>query len=108
MTTSRQARISALPADLRDKLRRRLAGHAEQTGMIPPADRSRPLPLSFAQQRLWFLSDFERGEARYNSALTLRLTGALDTAALTRALHALVVRHESLRTTFDQVDGVGV
>ena len=49
MASTRQARISALPVDLQEKLRRRLAGHGEQSGRIRPADRSKPLPLSFAQ-----------------------------------------------------------
>src|ERR1700719_3905817 len=108
MTSSRQARISVLPAELQEKLQRRLAGHGEQSGRIAPADRSMPLPLSFAQQRLWFIDEFEPGATGYNSALALRLTGALDTAALTRALQGIVARHESLRTTFEGVDGKGV
>ncbi|HEY4464979.1 MAG TPA: amino acid adenylation domain-containing protein, partial [Streptosporangiaceae bacterium] len=108
MTSSRQARISALPADLRDELRRRLAGHGEQADRIRPTDRGGPLPLSFAQQRLWFIDEFEPGQTGYNSALALRLTGPLDVPALTAALQAAVARHESLRTTFAGVDGRGV
>nr|WP_041842091.1 non-ribosomal peptide synthetase [Actinoplanes friuliensis] len=69
-------------------------------GVIPRADRSRPLPLSFAQQRLWFLDQFEPGGTEYVSPLALQLTGDLDTGALEAALTALVDRHESLRTTF--------
>ena len=85
MASPRQARISALPAELQEKLRRRLAGHGEQSDQIRPADCSRPLPLSFAQQRLWFIEEFEPGQASYNSALSMRLTGSLDVAALTSA-----------------------
>ena len=67
-----------------------------------------PSPLSFSQQRLWFLNEFQPGAAEYNSALALRLLGALDVPTLTRALRDLVARHESLRTTFDEVDGKGM
>ncbi|MGH3979304.1 MAG: condensation domain-containing protein, partial [Pseudonocardiaceae bacterium] len=108
MTSSKQSRISALPAHLQERLRRRLSGHAEQSDTIPQADRTGPLPLSFAQQRLWFLNEFQPGDAEYNSAMPLRLRGPLDVAALTAAVQALVARHESLRTTFDEVDGRGV
>ncbi|HWE07716.1 MAG TPA: amino acid adenylation domain-containing protein, partial [Solirubrobacteraceae bacterium] len=64
--------------------------------------------MSFSQQRLWFLNDLLPGDAGYNSGLALRLVGGLDVPALRRALQELLARHESLRTTFDQVDGRGV
>ncbi|MGH3611328.1 MAG: condensation domain-containing protein, partial [Pseudonocardia sp.] len=66
------------------------------------------LPLSFAQQRLWFLDEFQPGGGEYISPSVLRLRGGLDGGALVRALSALVARHESLRTTFESVDGRGV
>ncbi|MCA1682148.1 MAG: condensation domain-containing protein, partial [Actinobacteria bacterium] len=75
---------------------------------IPVVSREGALPLSFAQQRLWFLNDFEPDSSEYISPLALRLWGELDGAALARALSALVARHESLRTTFESVDGRGV
>ncbi|MDQ3886902.1 MAG: condensation domain-containing protein, partial [Actinomycetota bacterium] len=108
MTSSRQSRISALPAHLQEQLRRRLSGQSRESDRIPRAERTGPLPLSFAQQRLWFLNEFQPGSAGYNSALALRLVGLLDVAALTAALQTLLARHESLRTTFDEVDGEGV
>ncbi|MFE9411577.1 non-ribosomal peptide synthase/polyketide synthase [Streptomyces sp. NPDC006704] len=107
---SRRDRAEALPDDLREALRRRLAGRAAtgaggaQAG-IPRADRERPLPLSFAQQRLWFLDRLRPGDARYNSAVAVRLTGALDHRSLERALAGVVARHEALRTTFEESDG---
>ncbi|HEY4461736.1 MAG TPA: condensation domain-containing protein, partial [Streptosporangiaceae bacterium] len=66
------------------------------------------LPLSFAQQRLWFLDQFEPGSAEYVVPSAVRLRGRLDVGALNAALTGLVARHESLRTTFDSVDGQGV
>ncbi|KZB86538.1 non-ribosomal peptide synthetase [Amycolatopsis regifaucium] len=108
MTSSRSDRIAALPAELREKLRTRMAGAAGRADVLPTADRDRPLPLSFAQRRLWFLDRLHPDDAEYNSALALRLTGVLDVQALAEALRSLVERHESLRTTFDEVDGEGV
>ncbi|MGW4061459.1 non-ribosomal peptide synthase/polyketide synthase [Amycolatopsis sp. NPDC004747] len=114
MTTSRKSRIDALPAELRETLKRRLAGQAERSDVIGRAPREQPLPLSFAQQRLWFLDEFQPGAAEhpgaaeYNSAVGLRLTGPLDTGALTGALGQLVARHEALRTTIDDTAGTPV
>ncbi|MDS0140063.1 MULTISPECIES: non-ribosomal peptide synthase/polyketide synthase [unclassified Amycolatopsis] len=108
MTTSRKSRIDALPAELRETLKRRLAGRAERTDVIGRAPREDALPLSFAQQRLWFLDEFRPGDAEYNSAVALRLTGPLDTGALAGALQQLVARHEALRTTIDDAGGTPV
>src|SRR6185437_161914 len=66
--------------------------------------RDRPLPLSYAQQRLWFLSQLEPESPSYNIPSAIRLSGVLDVKALERALNALVARHESLRTVFQVVD----
>ncbi|MET0136113.1 MAG: amino acid adenylation domain-containing protein, partial [Kibdelosporangium sp.] len=75
---------------------------------IPPRPRDGLFPLSFAQQRLWFLHEFDPDSTEYVTPLAIRLRGDLDTGALARALDALVRRHESLRTTFDQLDGKGI
>ncbi|MFD1832035.1 non-ribosomal peptide synthase/polyketide synthase [Streptomyces desertarenae] len=75
---------------------------------IPPAPRDRPLPLSSAQRRLWFLDDLTGGGTEYNTGVVVRLAGPLDTAALRRALERLAARHDALRTTFTTVDGQGV
>ncbi|MDQ2789723.1 MAG: amino acid adenylation domain-containing protein, partial [Actinomycetota bacterium] len=75
---------------------------------IPRVSRERALPLSPAQQRLWLLDDVSAGGTEYNTGIGLRLSGVLDHAALRTALAGLVRRHESLRTTFDTVDGHGV
>ena len=80
---------------------------------IPRQPRNAPLPLSFAQQRLWFLDQFESqgntadlpSTAAYNMVAGLRLQGRLNTTALYRSFGEIVKRHETLRTTFAKVDG---
>ncbi|WP_414682885.1 amino acid adenylation domain-containing protein, partial [Longimicrobium sp.] len=75
---------------------------------LPPierVDRAGRLPLSFAQQRLWFLEQLDDLGGTYHIPTRLRLGGELDGAALRRALDAIVARHEALRTTFVEVDG---
>jgi amino acid adenylation domain-containing protein len=62
-------------------------------------------PASFAQRRMWILELLEPGSSAYHVPLALRLRGAFDVAALERAVEALIARHESLRTTFDEEDG---
>ena len=57
-------------------------------------------PLSYTQQRLWFLDQLEPGNAAYNLHAAFRLRGAVDASALDRALQLIVARHEALRTTF--------
>jgi amino acid adenylation domain-containing protein len=87
-----------------------LAERLENAPAVRPAltARARPemLPLSFAQQRLWFLHRLEGLSATYNIPLSVRLHGLLDANALAAALHDVVLRHESLRTRFIEVDGV--
>ncbi len=67
--------------------------------------RDRQLPLSFSQQRLWFLDQLTPGTPAYNLVGALRLRGSLDVSALERSLNEIVKRHEVLRTTFVMVDG---
>ncbi|HST62951.1 MAG TPA: amino acid adenylation domain-containing protein, partial [Longimicrobium sp.] len=75
---------------------------------IVPVERTDALPLSFAQERLWFLDQLEAQSAFYNIPAALRLTGALDAGALERALGEIVRRHEALRTTFAAYGGIPV
>ncbi|MGD7402368.1 amino acid adenylation domain-containing protein, partial [Ralstonia pseudosolanacearum] len=75
---------------------------------ITVADRGEPLPLSFAQQRLWFLAQMEGGSEAYHIPVGLRLKGELDEEALRRALDRIVARHEALRTRFEVQEGQAV
>jgi amino acid adenylation domain-containing protein len=95
-------------ARLFEKLREKRRAGADSLPPVPPLeppleprDRSAgPPPLSFAQQRLWFLDRLMPGDAVYNIPTPLAVTGPLDAGRLRRALAAVVARHESLRTTF--------
>ncbi len=69
---------------------------------ILPANRDEPVPLSFAQQRLWFLALMEGANTAYNIPIGLRLRGQLHVEALQRALARIVARHETLRSRFAQ------
>ena len=98
-TVAELARVIGCEAD---------AINPEALSVIPIVPRDGDLPLSFAQQRLWFLDQFEPGSTEYLTPTALRLRGPLNVEALNSALTALVARHESLRTTFESVDGRGV
>jgi len=71
---------------------------------IQPANRNAPIPLSYAQQRLWFLAQLEPNSALYNISRAFRLYGALDIDRLQQAVQAVVARHEVLRTNFVETD----
>ncbi|MFM1724724.1 amino acid adenylation domain-containing protein [Rhodococcus sp. PAM 2766] len=73
----------------------------------PLVARERPdtVPLSMAQQRMWFLNRFDTASAANNIVVAIRLTGALDVGALREAVSDVIARHESLRTVFPETDG---
>jgi amino acid adenylation domain-containing protein len=84
------------------------AGELGEVAPLESRPRSEAEPLSFAQERLWFLSQFMGPSAVYTIPLALRLSGEVDENALLRGLHTLVERHESLRTRFEVRDGAAV
>ncbi|MFD7546868.1 non-ribosomal peptide synthase/polyketide synthase [Streptomyces sp. NPDC059816] len=83
-------------------------GRPARPGIVAREQRPAELPLSFGQQRMWFLNRLEESgaAAAYNMPLALRLTGALDTGALEAALGDVADRHETLRTVFPAAEGV--
>jgi acyl-CoA synthetase (AMP-forming)/AMP-acid ligase II/acyl carrier protein len=72
---------------------------------LQPAPRNGALPLSYAQQRLWFLNQLGLSHDAYNLLEAMRLLGMLDVAALAQSLREIVRRHEVLRTTFTTIEG---
>jgi amino acid adenylation domain-containing protein len=98
--------IAGLAARI-ERARSRDEGRSQPPPLAPvPRDPAVRLPLSFSQQRLWFLQRLEPASAQYNLPTALRLTGPLRAEALTAALREILRRHESLRTTFGSVEGV--
>ncbi|WP_037903056.1 condensation domain-containing protein, partial [Streptomyces sp. NRRL S-350] len=83
--------VAGIAAALRD-------GGAPRPALAATAVRPDPLPLSYAQQRLWFLGEWEDGASAYSIPLALRLRGPLDRQALQEALNDVAGRHEALRT----------
>ncbi|MCP4664291.1 MAG: AMP-binding protein, partial [bacterium] len=90
------------------------AAMGEARGRVVPPIRPLPrergvpresVPLSFAQQRLWFIDQFQPGSPTYNIFNAMRLSGRLEGTVLLRSLNEIVRRHEALRTTFSSVDG---
>jgi amino acid adenylation domain-containing protein len=80
------------------------AGPTFHLPVIEVINREQSLPLSFAQQRLWFLDQLNPGSSAYNVPLAIRLSGQLDLFALEQSVNAILQRHESLRTTFAEVN----
>ncbi|MCY1021696.1 non-ribosomal peptide synthetase [Pyxidicoccus sp. MSG2] len=100
-------RRALLSESQRARLEQRLRGGTGGTTppRIPRRSRPGPAPLSFAQQRLWFLEQVQPGEAGYNTVAALRLEGPLDSSALRWSFERLLARHDSLRTVFRQDGG---
>jgi amino acid adenylation domain-containing protein len=108
------ANIAALSPEKRELLLRRLgkkrAAQATATPETISAQKKRPerIPLSFTQQRLWFIHQLDPKSHSYNMPRALRLRGRLDVAALERSLNEIVRRHEVLRTSYPTVDNEAV
>ncbi|MDP9846263.1 non-ribosomal peptide synthetase [Streptosporangium lutulentum] len=96
--------VSGFAAALGAAVEDRRSGYA-RSAPIRRRPEGAPPPLSPAQERLWFLHRFDPEDAAYNMFSVWRLRGALDTEALSRAFRDLVVRHETLRTRYPDVEG---
>jgi len=93
-------------AELAELVIRHSADHVgDESRTIPRRSGAEPRPLSFAQQRLWFLDQIEPGDPAYNMHVALRLSGRLCEGALEQSLGEVLRRHETLRTTFHAVAG---
>src|SRR6185369_6227096 len=97
--------LSDLAARVDSALR---AGALSAAPPLVPVPREGPLPLSFAQQRLWFIDRFQPGGALYNMPVALRIEGPLSAEVLSRCLGEVTRRHEALRTVFAMQDGAPV
>src|ERR1041384_1139067 len=95
--------IATLAAEI--EVEKRNAEGVTDPDRIPRQSREHPLPLSFAQQRLWFLDRLLPEAALYNAPIAYRISGPLIVEALEESLNQLIVRHEVLRTTIDVIDG---
>jgi non-ribosomal peptide synthetase component F len=106
-----QTDLDAEIADLEQRLAAKQAARqaAEKQpakpGRVVPVPREGTLPCTYQQEGLWFLSRLDPTSTTYHIPFTLRLRGALDVPALERAVHALVIRHEALRTRFVEHQG---
>src|SRR3954452_9761802 len=104
-------RIAELPLEKRALLFQQLQKQREKEARAEPQRiprqprESETYPLSFAQQRLWFLNNFEPESPEYNIPQAFRIVGALDPEVMQTALREVVRRHETLRTTFRSIEG---
>jgi amino acid adenylation domain-containing protein len=99
------AQLKTQKAEIIDFLKSIGAGSSSSIPPLMPGDRTGSLPLSFGQQRLWFLHQFEPQSSANNVPVVVRLNGTLNVSALEQSLNYVVSRHEVLRTTFPIVDG---
>jgi amino acid adenylation domain-containing protein len=100
----RQARLSSERKALLEKLKHGGQASEMRVPQIARRQEQGPVPLSFVQQRLWFLDQLEPGNPFYNIYVAFHLTGSLHVQALRQSLQVLIQRHESLRTTFSTED----
>ena len=100
LTPQLRDELSARKAEILDFLSQTRVSKRHDAPILRPVSRGQPLPLSFAQQRLWMIEQMTPGRSGYHVGLRFRIEGALRVSALRRAIGELVRRHESLRTRF--------
>ncbi|MES2221687.1 MAG: amino acid adenylation domain-containing protein [Acidobacteriota bacterium] len=106
LTAELQQELASRKQEIVTFLRSSRSPHGNSEPKISLVDRSGPLPLSFGQQRLWFLDQLDPDSAANNIGIALRMQGPLHVPALERALMEIVSRHEDLRTSFVRANGV--
>ena len=102
LTAALRAQLGERKAELVAALKNGANGVATTSSTLRRLSRDRETPLSFAQQRLWFLDQLEPGSAVYNIAGAFRIAGILDLGVLQQSLEEIVRRHETLRTTCER------
>jgi len=105
LTPTLRAELAERKAEILDFLKQANFATTSTEQLIRAVPRNGNLPLSFAQQGLWFIDQLERGSTAYNQLFAVHLCGSLNVAVLEQALTEIVRRHEVLRTTFPNVDG---
>ncbi|AFZ17945.1 non-ribosomal peptide synthetase [Allocoleopsis franciscana] len=105
LTPEIRAEIQARKAEIISFLKAANRTSTNPSTPLVPISREGTLPLSFAQQRLWFLDQLVPNNAFYNTPAAVRLSGSLNLAALEETFNEIVRRHEALRTTFVTVEG---
>jgi len=103
--SERIASLSPAKRALLERMLRQRRGPGPGIRKVARTSGPQSFPLSFAQQRLWFLDQLDPGRCTYNITRAVRIGGVLSPPALQNALDAIVERHEALRTTFTSVDG---
>ena len=103
LTAAVRAELSERKAEILAFLNNRTSPTRQKEPPLQPVPRHGKLCLSFAQQRLWFLDQYEPGKPFYNICQGLRLSGRLDIEALERSINEIIRRHEVLQTTFSMV-----
>ncbi|WP_300035388.1 non-ribosomal peptide synthetase [uncultured Roseobacter sp.] len=103
-SAERKDRSSDQRAFLRQRLQQKKHNRTQVPGIVRTA-RDGPMPMSFAQQRIWFLQELAPGNSFYNIPAAVPLNGQIDVDALEKALNTIVLRHESLRTVYQRIDG---
>src|SRR5262245_46612073 len=105
ITDQRIANLSPDKKALLELMLKKVSAKSQEAWSIPSRLKNQRLPLSFAQQRLWFLDQLMPASPLYNIAFALRIRGPLSIPCLERSLNGVISRHEVLRTTIEVVDG---
>ncbi len=106
LTPELRAELTKHKPEIVDFLRSSTNKTLSKESMLAPVDRKGPLPLSYAQQRLWFLCQLDPDSPVYNIPIAVTLTGRLNVDALQRSLGQIIRRNENLRTSFAQENGI--
>jgi len=104
MLTQDQTKLEAAPAEFWQAIKT-VIGLQNQAPPLQPVLRHENLPLSFPQERLWFLDQLAPGSSAYNIPMAFRMVGSLNVSALEQSLNEILQRHEALRTSFAIIDG---